>query len=137
MKFVETSPLSDPDTAARKLMEIAVGGQPLPCPNNFCSTTDIAFAKNGHLFISDGYRNARILEYSADGKKLNEWGKPGTGPGEAATGFGPLLKLAVDALDELIHILATPVIASEAGAYAIFLPASRIGKIEVAAVAMP
>jgi DNA-binding beta-propeller fold protein YncE len=66
----------------KKLMEIAVGGQPTPCPNNFCSTTDIAFAKNGHLFISDGYRNARILEYSADGNKLNEWGKPGTGPGE-------------------------------------------------------
>jgi DNA-binding beta-propeller fold protein YncE len=63
-------------------MEIAVGGQPSPCPNNFCSTTDIAFARDGHLFISDGYRNARILEYSADGRKLNEWGKPGTGPGE-------------------------------------------------------
>src|SRR6185436_7765299 len=66
----------------KKLMEIAVGGQPSPCPNNFCSTTDIAFARDGHLFISDGYRNARILEYSADGRKLNEWGKPGTGPGE-------------------------------------------------------
>jgi DNA-binding beta-propeller fold protein YncE len=66
----------------KKLMEIAVGGQPSPCPNNFCGTTDIAFAKNGHLFIADGYANARILEYAPDGKKLNEWGKPGTGPGE-------------------------------------------------------
>ena len=66
----------------KKLMEINIGGQPSPCPNNFCSTTDIAFARNGHLFISDGYKNARILEYSADGQKLKEWGKPGTGPGE-------------------------------------------------------
>ena len=64
------------------VMKIDVGGQPSPCPNNFCSTTDIAFARDGHLFISDGYRNARILEYSADGKKLNEWGRAGTGPGE-------------------------------------------------------
>lgn len=64
------------------LMKIEIGGQPSPCPNNFCSTTDIAFARDGHLFISDGYRNARILEYTADGKKVNEWGKPGTGPGE-------------------------------------------------------
>jgi DNA-binding beta-propeller fold protein YncE len=64
------------------LLKIEVGGQPSPCPNNFCSTTDIAFARDGHLFISDGYRNARILEYTADGKKVNEWGKPGTGPGE-------------------------------------------------------
>jgi hypothetical protein len=64
------------------LLKIEVGGQPSPCPNNFCSTTDIAFARDGHLFISDGYRNARILEYTADGKKVNEWGRAGTGPGE-------------------------------------------------------
>ncbi len=64
------------------LLDIVVGGQPTPCPNNFCSTTDVAFARDGHLFISDGYRNARILEYTADGKKVNEWGRAGTGPGE-------------------------------------------------------
>ena len=63
------------------LMKIEVGGQPTPC-GNFCSTTDIAFAADGHLFIADGYRNARILEYSADGKKLREWGTAGTGPGQ-------------------------------------------------------
>jgi streptogramin lyase len=64
------------------LMKIEVGGQPAQCNNNFCSTTDVAFARDGHLFISDGYRNARILEYTADGRKVNEWGKAGTGPGE-------------------------------------------------------
>lgn len=64
------------------LLDIEVGGQPSPCRNNFCGTTDIAFAANGHLFISDGYANARILEYSADGKKLAEWGTPGSGPGQ-------------------------------------------------------
>lgn len=66
----------------RKLMEIAVGGQPVPCRNNFCGTTDIAFARSGHLFISDGYANARILEYTGDGRKVSEWGTPGTGPGQ-------------------------------------------------------
>ena len=66
----------------KKLMEIEVGGQPADCSNNFCSTTDIAFAPNGHLFISDGYRNARILEYTADGKRITEWGEPGNGPGQ-------------------------------------------------------
>jgi DNA-binding beta-propeller fold protein YncE len=64
------------------LLKIEVGGQPAACSNNFCSTTDIAFAADGHLFIADGYRNARILEYTADGKKVNEWGRAGTGPGE-------------------------------------------------------
>ena len=66
----------------KKLLEINVGGQPSPCRNNFCSTTDVAFARDGHLFVSDGYANARILEYSADGKKLREWGEAGTGPGQ-------------------------------------------------------
>ncbi len=65
-----------------KVREIVVGGQPSPCRNNFCSTTDIAFAKNGHLFIADGYANARILEYTAEGEKIREWGAPGTGPGQ-------------------------------------------------------
>jgi hypothetical protein len=65
-----------------KLMEIAVGGQPVPCRNNFCGTTDIAFGRGGHLFISDGYANARILEYTGDGQKVREWGTPGTGPGQ-------------------------------------------------------
>lgn len=64
------------------LLDIAVGGQPTPCRNNFCGTTDLAFAANGHVFISDGYANARILEYTADGRKIREWGTPGTGPGQ-------------------------------------------------------
>jgi DNA-binding beta-propeller fold protein YncE len=65
----------------KTLLQIEVGGQPTPC-GNFCSTTDIAFAPDGNLFIADGYRNARILEYSPDGKKLREWGQAGSGPGE-------------------------------------------------------
>ena len=64
------------------LMEIAVGGQPEDCDGNFCGTTDVAFAPDGHVFIADGYRNARILEYTPDGQRVGEWGSPGTGPGE-------------------------------------------------------
>jgi DNA-binding beta-propeller fold protein YncE len=47
-----------------------------------CGTTDITFGPNGRLFISDGYGNARILEYSADGKRVKVWGSAGTGPGQ-------------------------------------------------------
>ena len=65
----------------KTLLTIEVGGQPTPC-GNFCSTTDVAFARDGHIFVADGYRNARILEYSPDGKKLAEWGSAGTGPGQ-------------------------------------------------------
>jgi streptogramin lyase len=66
----------------RKLLEISVGGQPADCTGGFCGTTDVAFGPNGRVFIADGYRNARILEYSADGRKVREWGAPGTGPGQ-------------------------------------------------------
>jgi len=65
----------------RQLLEIHVGGVP-DSNREFCGATDIAFAGNGHLFVTDGYCNARILEYSSDGKKLNEWGSHGSGPGQ-------------------------------------------------------
>jgi 6-bladed beta-propeller len=65
----------------KKLMEISVGD--IPDPNRpFCGATDTAFAPNSHIFVSDGYCNGRFVEYSADGKKLREWGKRGTGAGE-------------------------------------------------------
>jgi DNA-binding beta-propeller fold protein YncE len=65
----------------KTLLQIEVGGQPTPC-GNFCSTTDVAFAMDGNLLIADGYRNARILEYSPEGRKIREWGTAGTGPGQ-------------------------------------------------------
>lgn len=65
----------------KKLLEISVGGIPDPA-RPFCGTTDVAFNKAGHVFISDGYCNGRVLEYAADGAKIGEWGKKGEGPGE-------------------------------------------------------
>ncbi len=64
-----------------KLLEISVGGQPVGS-SNFVGTTDIAFGPDGRLFVSDGYGNARILEYAADGRRVREWGVPGNGPGQ-------------------------------------------------------
>ncbi|HEY3990027.1 MAG TPA: 6-bladed beta-propeller [Acidobacteriaceae bacterium] len=65
----------------KKLMTIKVGEQP-ENGGPFNGTTDIAFGPNGRLFITDGYGNARVLEYTADGKRVKQWGKPGAGPGE-------------------------------------------------------
>jgi hypothetical protein len=66
----------------QKLMQIDVGEQPTGRRSKFVGTTDIAFGPHGRLFISDGYGNARILEYSADGKRVHEWGAAGSGPGQ-------------------------------------------------------
>jgi DNA-binding beta-propeller fold protein YncE len=82
----------------KQLMRIEVGGQP-ESKNPFCGTTDIAFAPSGHLFISDGYGNARILEYSAQGTRLNEWGAKGTGPGQFRLPHG----IAVDE-DGIVYV---------------------------------
>jgi sugar lactone lactonase YvrE len=65
-----------------KLLQIEVGGLQEPALTPFRGATDIAFAPNGRIFICDGYANARILEYTVDGKKLREWGSVGTGPGQ-------------------------------------------------------
>jgi DNA-binding beta-propeller fold protein YncE len=68
-----------------KLQEIDVG-EVAPADRcafpTLCGTTDIAFGPNGRLFISDGYGNARILEYNSSGKRVNVWGSSGTGPGQ-------------------------------------------------------
>ncbi|XP_061732807.1 peptidyl-glycine alpha-amidating monooxygenase isoform X2 [Nerophis ophidion] len=43
--------------------------------NHFCQPTDVAVDyESGNIFVSDGYCNARILKFSADGKYLSEWG---------------------------------------------------------------
>jgi sugar lactone lactonase YvrE len=76
-----TSQLIKYSPSGRKLLTISVGEQP-DTGSPFNGATDVAFAKNGHIFITDGYGNARVLEYSAEGKRLHQWGKVGNGPGE-------------------------------------------------------
>nr|XP_043868756.1 peptidyl-glycine alpha-amidating monooxygenase A isoform X2 [Solea senegalensis] len=42
---------------------------------HFCQPTDVAVdTDTGNVFVSDGYCNARILKFSADGRYLTEWG---------------------------------------------------------------
>jgi DNA-binding beta-propeller fold protein YncE len=64
-----------------KLMEISVGEQPTG-RGRTNGTSDIAFGPNGRIYISDGYGNARVLEYNAKGERVRQWGSPGTGPGQ-------------------------------------------------------
>ncbi len=55
---------------------IVRGGPPFNRP------TDLAIAPNGEIYVTDGYGNARIHRFSADGKLIGSWGGPGTGPGQ-------------------------------------------------------
>ena len=65
----------------KQLLEITVGEIP-DAKRPFCSVTGVAFPASGNVLISDGYCNARILEYTQDGKRVKEWGSKGTGNGE-------------------------------------------------------
>lgn len=64
-----------------KLLEIEVGGQPAG-KSGFNGTTDVAFGAGGRVFVSDGYGNARVVEYTSAGKRVREWGRAGVGAGE-------------------------------------------------------
>jgi DNA-binding beta-propeller fold protein YncE len=64
-----------------KLMEISVGEQPAG-RGATNGTSDIAFGPNGRIYISDGYGNARVLEYNSKGERVRQWGSAGTGPGQ-------------------------------------------------------
>lgn len=49
---------------------------------HFYAPTDIAFAPDGSVYVSDGYGNNRIVKFSAQGRFLATWGKKGSAPGE-------------------------------------------------------
>lgn len=49
---------------------------------DFCGATDVAFLPDGHVLVSDGYCNGRVVEFDPRGNRLGEWGERGTGPGQ-------------------------------------------------------
>ncbi len=51
----------------------------------FNRPTDVAFASNGDLYVTDGYGNSRVVKFTKDGRFLKAWGKRGAGEGEFHT----------------------------------------------------
>ena len=48
----------------------------------FNKPADVAFAKNGDIYVADGYGNSRVVKFDRDGNYIKAWGKYGTGAGE-------------------------------------------------------
>lgn len=44
--------------------------------------TNVAVARSGDLYVTDGYGNARIHHFSPDGRLISSWGEPGSGVGQ-------------------------------------------------------
>ncbi|QEC46467.1 hypothetical protein FSW04_01975 [Baekduia soli] len=56
--------------------QVAHGSAPFHGPTDVCVLTD------GSVFVADGYGNARVHRFSADGTLEASWGEPGRGPGQ-------------------------------------------------------
>ena len=52
-------------------------GQPFSRPTHAAVSP-----QTGDIFVSDGYRNARVHRYTAEGEHVLSWGEPGIDPGQ-------------------------------------------------------
>jgi DNA-binding beta-propeller fold protein YncE len=74
------------DDLLKQLDTIKRAGPPFNRP------TKLTIAPSGDMYVTDGYGNAAVHHFSADGKLLKTWGGPGTGEGQFRLPHG----LAVD-----------------------------------------
>ena len=65
---------------------------PAAIPYKFGRPTDVAWDKDGNIFISDGYTNSRVVKYDKNGKFVRAVGVRGTQPSQMNTPHG----IAVD-----------------------------------------
>jgi DNA-binding beta-propeller fold protein YncE len=69
----------------KPLLTLGIKKQTGSDERTFNKPTDIAFARNGDFYVSDGYGNTRVVKFAADGRFLKAWGERGTGPGQFNT----------------------------------------------------
>jgi sugar lactone lactonase YvrE len=62
---------------------VGYGGPPFHHP------TDVSVAADGHIYVSDGYRNCRVHKYAQDGTLVKSWGDPGNARDLRNTKDGP------------------------------------------------
>ena len=67
----DTGYVEQPDLLA-SLDTIKRGGPPFNRP------TGVALSSKGDIFVTDGYGNARVHRFTADGNLILSWGQPGT-----------------------------------------------------------
>jgi len=48
----------------------------------FNRPTGVSISPRGEIYVSDGYGNARIHKFNAEGELLSSWGEPGGEPGQ-------------------------------------------------------
>ena len=61
---------------------------------HFNLPTDVAVLADGSFYVSDGYRNTRVIKFTAAGHYDFEWGGKGAGPGQFNLPHGVAVDLA-------------------------------------------
>ena len=74
--FRSNTGVAPDDLSSTAFRSVTHGGDPFNMP------AGIAFNPDGDIFIADGYANARVHKFNAQGQHIMSWGEPGTGPGE-------------------------------------------------------
>jgi peptidylamidoglycolate lyase len=70
------------DHQGKLLMTVGIARVPGSDSLHFNRPTDVAVAADGSFFVSDGYRNTRVVKFSPAGNYLFSWGIPGKGEGQ-------------------------------------------------------
>ncbi len=66
----------------RLLMTLGERGKPGDDHTHFNLPTDVAVLPDGSFYVSDGYRNTRVVKFTAAGQYEFEWGGKGSEPGK-------------------------------------------------------
>ncbi|XP_036266816.1 peptidyl-glycine alpha-amidating monooxygenase isoform X12 [Pipistrellus kuhlii] len=70
----------DPNSKAGPLLILGRSMQPGSDQNHFCQPTDVAVDPDtGAIYVSDGYCNSRIVQFSPSGKFITQWGEESSG----------------------------------------------------------
>lgn len=93
----------DPHSKEGPLLVLGRSMQPGSDQNHFCQPTDVAVEPStGAVFVSDGYCNSRIVQFSPSGKFVTQWGEESSGSSPKPGQFSVPHSLAlVPHLDQL------------------------------------
>ncbi len=80
------------------LLTLGEAGVPGSDHSHFNLPTDVTVLRDASFYVSDGYKNSRVVKFSAEGKFEFEWGTKGKGNGEFNLPHG----IALDAQGRVI-----------------------------------
>jgi len=79
------------------LLSLGTEGEAGEDETHFFKPTDVAVASNGDILVSDGYGNARVVHFKADGSYVKAWGSLGAEDGK----FSIPHAIAIDSRDRI------------------------------------